>query len=145
MSPINPICSHCGKPLHNQACFACEGNGYSNKFLLVHKECDVCHGSGQIWRCEDEFKHIVDDFKNTHKVEHSSVTQVHHKEVVPTFSHTPSTTRQIPTVWPMHPESPWNPNHDGLGLPKATKPKITTSSGHPHNRNNPINRTPVKK
>jgi hypothetical protein len=144
MSTITPICIHCGKPLQNQNCYACDGNGYSKTFLLIPKECEVCKGSGKIWRCEDEFKHIVDDFKEAHRLEHKPLTQIHHKEVTPAFSQHPPTARQIPTVWPMHPENPWNPNN-GLGTPRTTQPKNINNPGHPLNRNNPINRNSTKK
>jgi hypothetical protein len=144
MTNTIPTCSHCNKPLQNQTCFACHGNGYSQEFLLIHKECAVCKGSGKVWRCEDEFKHIVDDFKDAHKVAHKPLAQIRHKEIAPAFSQHATATRTIPTVWPMHPENPWNPNH-GLGLPKVTKPQTATSSGHPLNRNNPIKRNPTKK
>jgi len=146
MSTITPTCSHCGKPLKNQNCFACEGYGYSREFLFVHKECEVCKGSGRIWRCEDEFKHIVDDFKDAHKVVHKPLAQIRYKEVAPTFnsSHPASTVQQIPPIWPMHPENPWNPNN-GLSLIKSTSPKNINNPGHPLNRNNPINRNPTKK
>ena len=144
MFTTTPTCVHCGKPLQNQNCYACEGNGYSKTFLLIHKECEICKGNGKIWRCEDEFKHIVDDFKDAHRVEHKPLTQIRHKEVTPTFSHHPATTQKIPTVWPMHPENPWNPNN-GLNTLKTTQPKNINNSGHPLNRNNPINRNSTKK
>ena len=139
-----PTCSHCNKPLQNQTCFACHGNGYSQEFLLIHKECDVCKGSGKVWRCEDEFKHIVDDFKDTHKVEYKPLSQIRHKEVNPIFSHATSTTSQIPSVMPMHPENPWNPNNK-LSPIKINQPKNINNPGHPLNRNNPINRNSTKK
>jgi len=129
-------CSHCGKSLQNQTCYACHGNGYSQEFLLVHKVCEVCKGNGKIWRCEDEFKHIVDDFKDAHKVEHKPLSQIRHKEVVPTFSHAASTATQIPSVMPMHPENPWNPNNK-LNPIKINQPKNINNPGHPLNRNNP--------
>jgi hypothetical protein len=144
MSTIIPTCSHCGKPLQNQNCYACDGNGYSREFLLIHKECEVCKGRGKIWRCEDEFKHIVDDFKEAHKVTHKPLAQIHHKEVTPAFSQHTSTTQKIPTVWPMHPENPWNPNN-GLSAIKTAQPKNINNPGHPLNRNNPINRNSTKK
>lgn len=144
MTTLTPSCSHCNKPLQNQTCYACHGNGYSQEFLLIHKECYVCKGSGKVWRCEDEFKHIVDDFKDAHKVEHRPLAQVRHKEIIPTFSRHSSTAQQIPTIWPMHPESPWNPNN-GLGSIKITQPKNINSPGHPLNRNNPIKRNATKK
>jgi len=142
MSPMPLICSHCGKPLDNQTCFACEGNGYSREFLLIHKECDVCKGSGRIWRCEDEFKHIVDDFKSAHKVEHKPLSQV--QKIVPKFSQHSSTTPQIPLAWPMHAENPWNLNNS-LGAIKTINANHLNNSGHPLNRNNPISRNAVKK
>jgi hypothetical protein len=138
MSNITPTCSHCGKSLQNQNCYACNGNGYSREFLLLHKECDVCKGNGKIWRCE------VDEFKEAHKVEHKPLAHIRHKEVSPTFTHHPSTAQQTPTVWPMHPENPWNANN-GLSLIKITSPKNVNNPGHPLNRNNPINRNPTKK
>jgi len=144
MSTTTPICIHCRKPLLHQNCYACDGNGYSKTFLLIHKECEVCKGSGKIWRCEDEFKHIVDDFKDAHRVEHKLLTQIRHKEVTPTFSNHSATDQQIPTVWPMHPENPWNPN-SGLSPLKTTQPKNINNPGHPLNRNNPINRNSTKK
>jgi len=144
MFTTTPTCVHCGKPLQNQNCYACEGNGYSKTFLLIHKECEICKGSGKIWRCEEEFKHIVDDFKDAHRVEHKPLTQIRHKEVTPTFSHHPATAQQIPNIWPMHPENPWNPNN-GLSPLKTTHPKNINNPGHPLNRNNPINRNSTKK
>ena len=139
-----PTCSHCNKPLQNQVCFACHGNGYSQEFLLIHKECHVCKGSGKVWRCEDEFKHIVDDFKDAHKVAHKPLTKVRHKEITPAFSQHATAAQQIPAVWPMHPENPWNPNN-GLSPLKTIQPKNINNPGHPLNRNNPINRNSTKK
>ncbi|MEP7135917.1 MAG: hypothetical protein ABI904_13385 [Chloroflexota bacterium] len=144
MSNITPTCSHCGKSLINQTCFACAGNGFSREFLLVHKECDVCHGSGRIWRCEDEFKHVVDDFKNAHTVEHKPLSQTRRKRITPEFSQHSEITPHIPPAYPMHPENPWGLNN-ALGSIKITSPKNINNPGHPLNRNNPINRSPVKK
>ena len=136
MSTTTPTCSHCGKSLQNQTCYACHGNGYSQELKLIKKECEVCKGSGKIWRCEDEFKHIVNDFKDAHKVEHKPFSQIRHKEVVPTFSHTTSTATQIPSIMPMHPDNPWNPNNK-LAPIKINQPKNINNPGHPLNRNNP--------
>ena len=144
MSTNTPTCIHCGKPRLHQICYACDGKGYSKTFLLIHKECEVCKGNGKLWRCEDEFKHIVDDFKDAHRVEHKPLTQIRPKEVNPTFLNHPATSQQIPTVWPMHPENPWNANN-GLSTLKTNQPKNINNPGHPLNRNNPINRNSTKK
>ena len=146
MSNTIPTCSHCGKPLKYQTCFTCDGHGYSREFLLIHKECNTCQGSGRVWRCEDEFMHIVDDFKDAHKIEHLPSKQIRHKEISPTFasSQDGSAVPQIPPVWPMHTENPWNPNNRVSSI-KITQPKNINNPGHPLNRNNPINRNPTKK
>jgi hypothetical protein len=93
---------------------------------------------------EDEFKHIVDDFKDAHKVAYKPLSQIRHKEVNPIFSHAASTASQIPSVMPMHPENPWNPNNK-LSPIKINQPKNINNPGHPLNRNNPINRNSTKK
>jgi hypothetical protein len=124
--------------------------------MLLKKECDVCKGSGKLWRCEDEFKHIVDDFKNTHKVNQKPASQNLRK----TIPHIPAplntqpkqpTPPHIPPPWhpsfpspfhPMHPENPWNFNNmhspfNRYNPMNPNSPFNLNSPKHPFNRNNP--------
>lgn len=106
MSSKNPTCSHCGKPLKYQDCFACDGKGYDRRLTFLKKECHICHGKGQVWRCEDEFKHIVEDFKAAHQDESGVPLQPAKRrptnggEELPNWDPTP--------LHPTHPENPWH-------------------------------------
>lgn len=148
MSNPTPICSHCGKPLQYQPCFICGGSGYSRELILIKKECEACQGSGKVWRCEDEFKHIVNDFKNTHKANLKPVTHNLHKTIPPISAplnikgKQPPAPPQIPPPWhpsfpspwhPMHPENPWNLNN--MHSPFNRYNPMNPNS--PFNRNNP--------
>lgn len=108
MSHNNSTCSHCGKPLNHLACIACEGTGFIRELAFIKRNCAVCHGSRRVWRCEDEFKHIVDDFKASHPAE------PHHPTPLPTPRHIRGSQELSPTEstpWhSIHPENPWNLN-----------------------------------
>jgi len=107
VSRNNSTCRHCGKPLTNQVCFACNGSGFARELAFIKRECTVCHGSGRVWRCEDEFKHIVDDFKASHDVIPASGRS-------PKHSHSNETREsRAPVTLPwqsVNPENPWNSN-----------------------------------
>ncbi len=129
MSTQNSTCNHCGKPLQNQICFACGGKGYITELALVRRECTFCNGTGKVWRCEDEFKHIVEDSKRSHTVEldkvEKHITQARAKDPAEPADWEP------PTWRPIHPENPWNIDDPAIRtiLPKTTSPK------HRPNRN----------
>lgn len=142
MSSKNPTCSHCGKPLKYQDCFACNGKGYAQGLAFFKKECEICHGKGQIWRCEDEFKHIVEDFKAAHQGEGDAPVQplkrrhTTNAEEIPDWGHAP--------LRPIHLENPWNP----IGLTGALTndtPHNLHSPKHRLNRHTPIDRHAIKK
>jgi hypothetical protein len=136
MSNNASTCSHCGKPLRKQSCFACDGKGHIQELAFMKRECTVCNGSGQAWRCEDEFKHIVEDFKASHMSDpHAPLKPLKHRR---------STEAQEPPEWdinprrPIHPENPWNLNN-------LNRPLKTTI---PHKTQNPrpqLDRHTIKK
>lgn len=129
MTHNNSTCSSCGKPLSHQACIACEGSGFTRELALIKRECTVCHGSGRVLRCEDEFKHIVDDFKASRPVGiHDSDQPPQHRRTREPHEHSPLDT--IPR-YSVLPENPWNLNV--LNLP--VKP------GSPHSTNIPGQRS----
>jgi hypothetical protein len=128
MSHNNSTCSRCGKPLTFQNCIACEGSGFIRELTLIKRKCRACDGSGRVWRCEDEFKHIVDDFKASHpaRQQHPPQTPIHrltrepqeHNELDTTPGHS------------VHPENPWNAT--ALNVP--VKAGSTSSTRHPVQR-----------
>jgi hypothetical protein len=135
MSPNGSTCIHCGKLLTSQLCYACWGTGYTRELVFVKRECKLCHGSGRVWRCEDEFKHIVDDFKASHPAE----TQQHDQPPTPRHGSEPAQpTSWNPNPWfSAHPENPWNPHiHNPAVKPAkpiaahSRKPRTPRKTGH---------------
>lgn len=120
MSPDTSTCKHCGKPLTDQMCYACNGSGIARELAFLKRECEVCGGKGRVWRCEDEFKHIVDDFKATHDVLRSPARP-------PRFSHAKEAKESSPPQslpWQsINPENPWNSNVLNVPL-KTAKQKV---------------------
>lgn len=135
MSTAHSTCSHCGKPLKHLTCYACEGKGYARELAFMKRACTVCQGSGWVWQCEDEFKHVVEAFKAAHDDnEHAPARPLKRR---------PATNAETIPDWepthfhPINPENPWNLNDLGNLSPKATPP----SSSHKHRPN----RNAVKK
>jgi hypothetical protein len=137
MSSKNPTCSHCGKPLTYQDCFACNGKGYDRQLTFLKKECEVCHGKGQLWRCEDEFKHIVEDFKAAHPdtgdaLQPSKRRQTASADELPDWEPTP--------LHPIHPENPWH-----ISVLNNDLPHLTAAPKRRVHRNILIDRHAIKK
>lgn len=137
MSSKKPTCSHCGKPLKYQDCFACDGKGYERGLTFLKKECAICHGKGQLWRCEDEFKHIVEDFKAAHTDENIAPRQPSKRRHTTSAEEMPDW--EPTALHPIHPENPW---HLHLNIDSPLLPK---SSRHRATLNNVIDRHAIKK
>jgi hypothetical protein len=54
-------CPRCGQSLANYFCHHCNGKGYGRKFALFKNTCSFCKGSGILFRCPDEMKHLLGD------------------------------------------------------------------------------------
>ena len=131
MSRNRSTCRHCGKPLTNQVCFACNGSGFSTELAFIKRECTACRGSGWVWRCEDEFKHIVDDFKASHEALPKSKKPSKHSR----SNETRDSSATVTLPWQsVNPENPWNSN-------VLNVPLITAS---PHAVKNPSQRAARK-
>jgi hypothetical protein len=54
-------CPRCGQSLANYFCHHCNGKGYVREFALFKNTCSFCKGSGILFRCPDEMKHLLKD------------------------------------------------------------------------------------
>ena len=130
-------CRRCGKDLEPRACFNCSGEGRTSFLLFFKKDCDVCGGSGTVWRCPDEFKaaHInLLSYTGSRITSSLNLKQPLQplgkktKPLVPTPL-PPWDARNPNVLNPMHPRSPYNPNN----------PNSPLNPSNPRNPNNPMN------
>lgn len=145
-------CNRCGKSFEQRNCFNCGGEGQTRVLLFFKKDCEVCGGSGIVWRCPDEFKasHITPisltgnlnatSFTNFNKPGQSVGKQT--KPLVPPPL-PPWDARNPNVLNPMHPRSPYNPSNPNSPL-YPSNPRNPMNPMNPSSPMNPKNK-PFKK
>lgn len=145
-------CGHCDQPMQQVACLACDGKGEQRVWLFFKRTCEVCHGSGTVIRCPNEYQHIISDLK----LKLRPAPQTLYRNFQSTPSIKPFSLAQKPPMKPKHPPvpppwhpsypNPWHPNHprnpknQPFSPLNPNSPTNLNNPRHPFNRNNPVNR-----
>jgi len=125
------FCKVCNKPLQDEPCINCKGKGYIRKLFVLKKECDICHGSGKVKQCPDEYQHQFDRINKKFGL----------KPTYPALLPRQPGKLLVPPPWwnnnnfpynPINPNSPLNPNNPS-NINNPNNP-VNKDPFHPHKR-----------